>query len=156
MVRARNKSISTLSMSTLDFSRDMRYYIGTVYFVFLSLSLCFFLSTLRASLSSAFAFSFLPSFLLIFAFSSSFPSSLPPVSPSLLLFFFSSPLHFSLFSLFFNPPPFYYPSPFPCRFLFRPPSPVRLSFPPLFSLFSFPSIYSVLLFPYSWLLLSYP
>ena len=26
-------------MSTLDFSRDMRYYIGTVYFVFLSLSL---------------------------------------------------------------------------------------------------------------------
>ena len=120
------------------------------------LTFCFFLSTLRASLSSAFAFSFLPSFLLIFAFSSSFPSSLPPVSPSLLLFFFSSPLHFSLFSLFFNPSPFYYPSPFPCRFLFRPPSPVRLSFPPLFSLFSFPSIYSDLLFPYSWLLLSYP
>ena len=32
-------------MSTLDFSRDMRYYIGTVYFVFLSLSLSPTLST---------------------------------------------------------------------------------------------------------------
>ena len=31
-------------MSTLDFSRDMRYYIGTVYFVFLSLSLSIYLS----------------------------------------------------------------------------------------------------------------
>ena len=105
-----------------------------------------------------FCFCFLfPSLLpFILAFSSSFPSSLLPVSPSLLLFFFSSPLHFSLFSLFFNPPLFYYPYPFPCRFRFRPPSPVRLSFPPLFSLFSFPSIYSVPLFPYSWHLLPYP
>ena len=60
----------------------------TLFFLSISLTFCFFLSTLRASLSSAFAFSFLPSFLLIFAFSSSFPSSLPPVSPSLLLFFF--------------------------------------------------------------------
>ena len=121
-------------------------------FLSISLTLCFFLSTLRTSLSSAFAFSLLPSFLPILAFSSSFPSSLPPVSPSLLLFFFSSTLHFSFFSVFFNPPLFYYPSPFSCRFLFRPPSPVCLSFPQLFSLFSFPSIYSVPLFPYSWIL----
>lgn len=66
-------------------------------FLSISLTLCFFLSTLRTSLSSAFAFSLLPSFLPILAFSSSFPSSLPPVSPSLLLFFFSSTLHFSFF-----------------------------------------------------------
>ena len=52
-----------------------------------------------------FCFCFLfPSLLpFILAFSSSFPSSLLPVSPSLLLFFFSSPLHFSLFSSSIRP-----------------------------------------------------
>lgn len=123
------------------------------------LSLCFFLSTLVPLFSlrlALFYFCFLfpsllpsyPCFLFLLPFLS--PSCLPfsPLSP----FFFPPISTLPLFSLFFIPPLFCYPSPFPCPFLFRPPSSVRLSSPPHFYVFSFSSFYSAPFFRYFWLL----